>query len=975
MIVGFCNVTPRKGQQAAASMSDKGAETTLQGQPDFAAVFAESGEGQAVCALDGTTIAANRAFCEILGRSGAEVVGRPFTDFIESRDRIALTGRLDRLLNGPLRVLRRDVRFLNARGQVVWAALSLSVVGGDEGSDGPMRCGGSPCLAIQVRDITDSKQMEQMLLDSERRHRTIFSALSEGFAQVDGDGRIVEVNDALCGMLGVGRPEIIGRPLPRFLTPEGAAALAVEMQRRDSLMDRAFGLSFRHADGREVLTQVYPAGLADRLGGGSGGGFIAVIVDTTERSLAERALAASEERYRILVDSMQDGLILVRDGRFEFVNEAAARIVGLTPQALVGRPFLSLVASEDQAMIADRYERRLRGEAVPKEYEVRLMRADGSRAVINLHTALVAAPDCGRMHIATAKDITERKRIEDELRKLSSALNQSAAAVVITDARGIIEYVNDRFTKLTGWDPADVLGRPAEFLADPDGGAEADAMAKAMTQGRPWKGEARCRRKSGEVYWEHTSIAPVRDAQGGITHYVAVKEDITRRKESELRVWQQANYDAVTALPNRVLFQDRLAQSLTRARRRDERLCVMFIDLDRFKYVNDTLGHEAGDELLREVGSRLVGCVRESDTVARLAGDEFTILLPEPGADKDITAVAVRILETLRERFIIAGGREVFVGGSIGIALFPTDGEDTGTLLKNADTAMYRAKENGRNTYQFYTAEMNADALARLMLETDLRRAVEQGELVVHFQPVVDAATRAVTGAEALVRWRHPQRGLVPPGEFLAVAEEIGLIHEIGAMVLRTACAEAAAWRAAGHDGLTVSVNIADRQVTASRLHVLINQVLAETGLPAAHLAVEVGESLLVRDLPVIDEVLGGIAAQGVKLVIDDFGTGYSSLQHLRRFPFGTLKLDRSFVRDVLEDHEDKVLVETVIAMARKLGLSVVAEGVETAAQLEWLLGQYCDLFQGFLFGRPLPAADFRALLGRPLREVELVVG
>ncbi|MCA1940551.1 MAG: PAS domain S-box protein [Caenispirillum bisanense] len=955
-------------------MRDRGADPTSGDRPDFAAVFAQSGEGLLVCGLDGVAVAANRAFCDLVGRSRGEVLGRPFTDFVESRDRVALVQRLDRLRSGPLRVLRRDTRFVNARGQMVWTALSVSLVGPEDSDDGD----GREYFGIQVRDISDAKQLEQMLLDSERRHRTIFSALSEGFAQVDGDGRIVEVNDALCGMLGVGRPDIVGRPLTQFLTGEGAATLAIEMDRRDGHMDRAFGLSFRHAEGREVLTQVYPAGLADRLGAAGGtvtGGFIAVIVDTTERSLAERSLAASEERYRTLVDSMQDGLVQVRDGRLEFANEAAARIVGSTPTALVGRTFMSMVAPEDQPMLADRYERRLRGEALPKEYEVRLLRADGSRAVVNLHTALTGARDGGHMHITTMKDVTERKRIEDELRKLSSALDQSAAAVVITDARGVIEYVNDRFTKLTGWDAAEVLGRPAEFLADADGGPEADAMAKAMQQGRPWKGEARCRRKTGEVYWEHTSIAPVRDARGGITHYVAVKEDITRRKESEARVWQQANYDPVTALPNRVLFQDRLAQSVTRARRRDERLCVMFIDLDRFKYVNDTLGHEAGDELLREVGVRLASCVRESDTVARLAGDEFTVLLPDPGADKDITAVAVRILEALRERFLIAGGREVFVGGSIGVALFPQDGEDAGTLLKNADTAMYRAKENGRNTYQFYTAEMNAEAVNRLMLETDLRRAVEQGELVVHFQPVVDAAARAVTGAEALVRWRHPQRGLVAPGEFLPIAEEIGLIQDIGRMVLRTACAEAAAWHAAGFEGLTVSVNIADRQVTTGRLHVVVNEVLAETGLPAEALAVEVGESLLVRDLPVIDEVLGGISAQGVKLVIDDFGTGYSSLQHLRRFPFRTLKLDRSFVRDVLQDAEDKVLVETVIAMARKLGLSVVAEGVETAAQLEWLLGQYCDLFQGFLFGRPLPPEDFRALLGRPLQEVEAVIG
>lgn len=938
---------------------------------DHAAIFAQGGEAQAICDRSGVILDANRAFCLLVRRSLEALTGAPFFDLLDPAHRAPLISRIDRLLAGSVRAMERDVRLIDGRGQRLWGALCLSVILPEADADGAGTAAepdADVLLAVQVRDITEAKQLERMLVDSERRHRTIFSSLSEGFLQVDGEGRVVEVNDALCRMLALTRVDLIGRPITTFLTPEGCATLAVELTPHDRPMAQSFTLSLRHAEGREVLAAVYPAPLAD----GAGGGFIALMVDMTEHRRAERELAVREEHYRTLVTSMQDGLVLIRGARFDFVNEAFGRILGLDAGALNGRPFAELVAEEDLPHVQDNYERRLRGEPVPSEYELRLKRADGSRAFVNLHVALATAADGGRVIIATVKDITERKRAEDELRKLSSALDQSAAAVVITDARGIVEYVNDRFTDLSGWSAAELVGHSASVLADPDGTGE-DAIAEAVRSGEPWKGEARARRRSGETYWETVSVAPVRDDAGAITHFVAVKEDITQRKESERRVWQQANFDAVTGLPNRVLFQDRLHQDLTRARRKGGRLCLMFIDLDRFKLVNDTLGHEAGDELLVEVGRRLTACVRESDTVARLAGDEFTILLPDPGTAQDIAAVANRVLDSLRNGFVIAGGREVFIGGSIGISIFPDHGDDASSLLKHADAAMYRAKDLGRNTHCVYSEDMGEDAAARLELEGDLRRALERGEIAVLFHPVVDAAERRVTAAEALVRWNHPTRGVLTPDAFLPLAEEIGLIHDIGRHVLRVACAEAAAWRAEAAEGVaapTVSVNVSDAQVVQGRLVEQVVEALHASGLPAGALMLELSESVLLREEGPVARTLEAVAGQGVVLALDEFGTGYASLQHLRRFPFRTLKLDRSFVRDMLGDEEDRRLVETVIAMARALGLTVVAAGVERTDQLAWLRDRYCDSVQGYLFGQPLTAEDFRAVLRRPL-EVE----
>jgi diguanylate cyclase (GGDEF)-like protein/PAS domain S-box-containing protein len=931
---------------------------------DHGAIFAQSGEAQAICDRSAVVITANRAFCHLLRRSSEELAGTSFLDLLEARDRTALGDRLERLRIGPGRTLERDVRLLDGRGRRLWGSLCLSLVIAETGADGD----GDMLFVVHLRDITDAKRLERMLVDSERRHRTIFNSLAEGFVQVDRQGTVVEVNDALCAMLGLGRVDLIGHPFTQALTPEGRADLAVELPPEGGgPTPRSLSVSLRHTDGREVLAAAYPAPLADT----AGGGFIALVVDITEHRRAERELAVREEHYRTLVTSMQDGLVLIRAGRFDFVNEAFGRIVGLSPQEITGRHFLDVVVAEDAPRIRDYYERRLRGEPVPSEYEMQVQRADGTAAGVNLHVATVAGEDGAKVVIATIKDITERKQAEDERRTLSSALDQSAAAVVITDAHGVVEYVNDRFTTLTGWAPSELVGHSASVLSDPDNTAE-DAIAEAVRTGEAWKGETRARRKNGETYWEYVSVAPVRDDAGVLGHFVAVKEDISKRKETERRVWHQANFDAVTGLPNRVLFQDRLHQDLIRARRKGERLCLMFIDLDRFKLVNDTLGHEAGDELLVEVGRRLTACVRESDTVARLAGDEFTILLPEPGGACDISAVATRVLDALRQGFVIAGGREVFIGGSIGISVFPDHGEDASSLLKHADAAMYRAKDLGRNTHCVYSEDMGEEAVSRLEMETDLRRALERGEILVLFHPVVDMAEKRVTGAEALVRWKHPTRGLLAPAEFLPMAEEIGVIHDIGRHVLGVACAEAAAWRTIVEKAAVpwVSVNIADAQVVQGRLPDMVAETLAAFSLPPDALMLELGESVLLRDDAALARTLGALSGQGVALALDDFGTGYASLQHLRRYPFRTLKLHRSFVRDMLGDDDDRRLVETVIAMAKALGLRVVAAGVERPDQLFWLRDRYCDSVQGYLFGHPLTAQEFRDVLSRPVMAI-----
>ncbi|MGE0874355.1 MAG: EAL domain-containing protein [Burkholderiales bacterium] len=437
------------------------------------------------------------------------------------------------------------------------------------------------------------------------------------------------------------------------------------------------------------------------------------------------------------------------------------------------------------------------------------------------------------------------------------------------------------------------------------------------------------------------------------------REEIRRYNE---KLVSQASHDALTGLANRNLLADRLHQTLVHAGRTGRMAAVLLLDLDRFKTVNDSLGHKVGDEMLQEVSSRLTGCVRDGDTVARLGGDEFVVVLSDLARIADAVPVAEKVLAAIAAPLAV-GGREFVGSASIGISGFPHDGRDADTLLRNADVAMYRAKAEGGNRHAFFTQEMNARVLERLEIEAGLRRAIERDELVLHYQPIVDARSRRITSAEALVRWQHPERGLIPPGRFISVAEESGLIVLVGAWVLYAVCSQVAAWRRAGLDGLRVAVNLSGRQFAEQDLAQTVGNLLQRTGCPAGSLELEITESMIMRNPDAALHTMHRIDNLGVSLSIDDFGTGYSSLSYLKRFPVSKLKIDRSFVRDIHLDADDATIVEAIAALAKKLELGIVAEGVETEEQLEYLVSLGCDECQGFLFSRPVPAAEFAALL------------
>ena len=675
-----------------------------------------------------------------------------------------------------------------------------------------------------------------------------------------------------------------------------------------------------------------------------------------------------EGQLSLITDNLP-GLVarVDRDLRYLFVNAQYERWFGLPPAAIIGRRVPEVIGAEAFARFEPYARRALAGERVSFESWIKV----ASGQVVYGQATYV--PDVGpdgevRGHFTLVTDITERVQAAQQAHKLSSAIEQTADSVVITDREGVIEYVNPAFEAITGFASAEALGHKPSLVKS---GKQDEAFYRnlwnTILHGEVFRAVFINRRKNGTLYHEEKTITPVRDATGTITHFVSTGKDITERVRAEERLSFLAHHDELTGLPNRVLFGDRLRQAMIDAERHDRLVAVVFVDLDRFKNVNDTLGHEAGDQMLKDVTERLLGAVRRGDTVARLSGDEFTVVLADMAHVDDAARVAQKILDVFTQPFHVVG-RDLFMGASLGITVFPFDTRDAGELLRNADIAMYRAKEAGRNVYQFYAAEMTTKATEAMALENELRHGLERGEFLLHYQPIVDSGGN-ILGAEALLRWQHSQRGLVPPAQFIPLAEETGLILPIGDWVLRQACAQARAWRGPNGALFHMSVNVSPRQFRHSGLAQTVETILQETGLDPHALNIEITESVLMQKETLTQELFNQLSGHGVSFSIDDFGTGYSSLSYLKRFAINHLKIDQSFIRDVTTDPDDAALVQAIISMAHSLGIQTVAEGVETWEQRAFLLEHGCDAMQGYYFSRPVPPEAFAALLatGKPL--------
>jgi diguanylate cyclase (GGDEF)-like protein/PAS domain S-box-containing protein len=658
-----------------------------------------------------------------------------------------------------------------------------------------------------------------------------------------------------------------------------------------------------------------------------------------------------------ILESISDAFVSVdREWRFTYLNAKAEQLFRMRARRLIGRYCWDLFPEGLRTV----GHRRLQ-EAMTEGREVEYLEYSFR---FRIWYEVKAYPHPNGLSIYF-RDVTERVAAEQKLRLHERAIEATVNAIVITTGRRYkysIVHVNPAFERITGYSAAEVLGQNCRFLqgreTDQPGLTVLRALLREQKEGCV---TLRNYRKDGTLFYNELRISPVRDARGHVTHFVGVLNDITETKRYQDELEHHVNHDALTGLPNRHLLRDRLEQALCRAGRRGLQCAVMFLDVDHFKLVNDGLGHHVGDALLKSVASELTAVLRPEDTVARFAGDEFVLIATEVQGAGGITEIAGRIVSRLSLPRHIEG-EEFAVSASVGIAMYPDDGETVDSLLRNADAAMYHAKERGRNTYSFYQKEMNVSVTEKLTLKTRLAKAVENGELALHYQPQARARDTHLVGFEALARWHQPELGYIPPDRFIPLAEETGLIVPIGEWVLHRACVFAADLRAQGLAFGRVAVNLSARQFYQATLAKSIERVLSDTGLPPQCLELEITESMMMGKSEKVLRILSELKEMNVQLAIDDFGTGYSSLGYLRRFPIDRLKIDRSFIDHVPASQHDSTITKAIVSLAHNLGLHVIAEGVETHAQLEFLARNGCDEIQGYLFGRPLEelaARDF----------------
>ncbi|MBF0126018.1 MAG: EAL domain-containing protein [Magnetococcales bacterium] len=666
-------------------------------------------------------------------------------------------------------------------------------------------------------------------------------------------------------------------------------------------------------------------------------------------------------------------------------SEEARRIAGL-PMGVyhhgVLNTFLGISHPEDRTMVAAAIQGAI-AEMAPFEFDHRVLRPDGTvRWVHEMGEIYLDASGTPIRIVGTMHDLTAQREAEQRLKIAASVFEgaleeaeermfltakvfeNAVEGVLITDRHAIIQSINPAFTVITGYELEELEEKTPRILQS---GMHNEAFYESMWQeilgeNGSWRGEIWNRRKDGEAYPVWETITTIRNRNGEITHFIGVIQDLTAIKRSEEALRFSTYHDSLTGLPNRMLFNDRLRQAIGQAGRNDVKVVTLICDLDLFKNVNNSLGHTVGDHLLQAVAERLKHFVREGDTVSRLGGDTFGVILREIRHFQDAGVVVRKLADAFGKPFGV-DGQELFITASIGITLYPEDGVEADMLIRNADMAVARAKQAGRNNCQYYAPGMSADAERRLVLETSLRQGLDRGEFLLFYQPKVDFHTGRIVGMEALARWQHPQDGMVSPGEFIPVAEESGLILPLGRWALKSACRQTRQWREAGFPPLKVAVNLSIRQLRQSTLFQEIQEALAESGLPAHALEVEVTETLMMENLEETVATLQQLKTLGLTIAVDDFGVGHSSLTYLKKLPIDVLKIDQSFVRDLAVDNDDAVIVSAILALGKSLRLTVVAEGVETAAQLEFLRREGCDEFQGYFFSRPLSVEDFTQLL------------
>jgi diguanylate cyclase (GGDEF)-like protein/PAS domain S-box-containing protein len=839
-----------------------------------------------------------------------------------------------------------EYRLLAADGRIVWVRDIVTL----------LQRGDQQVIRGLMIDISEAKQTEQALRQSEQKFASVFQQCPDILIIARrADGVLLEVNTAFTEQTGISIEQAVGKTateLDLWGVPGIGPSLLLRLQ--DECL-RNLELPFRRADG-SLFTGLISASpyILDNTPA-----LVMVVRDISQLKSTQQQLQISEEKFAKAFHASPDGLLItrLRDGRLIEANEGFSHITGHSFDQNGEQSTLSL------GIWADPKDRENMVQCIREHGSVRDMIAPVRTKSGQLRLCELSAQPLSingeECLLTIARDITERQQMQEELQQAATVFESTAEGVLITDLEQRITAVNRAFTQITGYSEAEALGqRPTLLSSGQHDKAFYAAMWHSLAANGHWQGEIWNRRKNGELYPEWLTISAVRNRDNQITHFVGVFADISSLKHAQARLDHQAHHDPLTGLPNRLLFENRLRGALDGTRADDQLGAVLFLDLDRFKQINDSLGHPVGDQLLKAIAERLRLQLRDIDTVARLGGDEFIILLPGLHQPQDAEQIAQKLLECFGASFQL-DNHEFFISASIGISLYPTDGQDVATLVKNADAAMYQSKAKGRNRCEFYTRSLTFQVNERMAMEQELRRALERNELCLYYQPKFCLRSQSLVGAEALVRWPHPLFGDIPPDRFIPVAEESGLILPLGDWVLEQACRQLQEWQESGRGFGALSVNLAGAQLHQPSLLPRIGALLQRYNLAPELLQLEITENFIMNQAEEALDILHRLKQLGVQLAIDDFGTGYSSLSYLKRLPLDVLKIDQSFVRGLPDDPHDLAITRAIIALGNSMQLTVIAEGVETKAQELCLAAEGCLQIQGYVVSRPLSADAF----------------
>lgn len=937
LMSSFIDVTALHEAEAAADSNRRRFEAFFNASSD-GILFAD--------AATGTFISANPRWYSMLGYTPEELPGLGIHMLHPPEDIEEHFSNFSRMARGDLEVVR-DASVLRKDGGIFYADISAL----------PIEVGGKYYLAGVFRDVTARVVAERALRASEEKYRVLVDNQNELIVKFTPDLRLTFVNPVYCRTFSKREDELIGRTFVPLINEVDHARVLESLDRLRQPPHTCYHEErVTTVDGERWLAW------SDRAITDDHGEIVEVVGvgrDITERKRLEAQLAEAQKLAHIGSWELDipSGNLYWSDEIFRILEIDKAQF-DVSYEA-----FLNIIHPDDRDFVNDTYRQSVADRTL-YTIEHRLCMPDGRiKYVQELGETLYATDGSPLRSIGTVQDITERWEQGQKLRQWAAAFENTVEGVLITDAESNIIDVNQAFVHLTGYSREEVLGKKPSLRRSHLQTSEFfHQMWTTLKTTGSWQGEIWNRKKNGEVSPEWLTITTLYEANGKPSNYVGVFTDISAIKESEQRLSYMANHDPLTDLPNRSVLSDRVDQALLRGRRSGEKLAVLFLDLDHFKTINDTLGHPVGDRLLKEVAKRLRTLLRESDTVGRLGGDEFLILIEDFTSHQEVDVVADKIISAMTQRFEV-DEHELYIGGSIGISVGPDDGQTASVLIQNADAAMYKSKDAGRNTFHYYSTEFTEAAKLRYDLVVELRHALERNEFELYYQPKIRLHDGSLTGAEVLLRWNNPQRGMVPPDVFIPLAEDNGLIVEIGSWVLQTACKSLADWKRRGLPIVQLAVNVSAIQIFRGNLLDVVNGVLSNCALDAAALEIEITESVLMHSPEKARQVLGALRERGVRLALDDFGTGYSSLSNLKNFPFSTIKIDRTFVEDIASDSQDESIIKAVIAMGRSLELEVVAEGVETSAQESFLLHHGCHQAQGYLYSKPVPMLAFEALL------------